>query len=166
MVSPGPNTQSYDFKHLIEDTYKRRLNKTVCEDKRSVVGILRERFSKFFYVLHLSGMMKMYSDMNYEGLTIFAPVDSEFEISDLELIRMDAIEAIDIIKRHTIETIVPYNLLFNSNSYFLNTKHESKKILVDADPREIILLNGRSCIVEGNIIAGNGIIHAIDKIIR
>jgi len=165
MVSPGPNTQSYDFKHLYEDTTKRRLNSVVCEDKRSIVGILREKFSKFFYVLHLSGLMRIYNDMNYEGITIFAPVDDWFEISDLELIRMDAIEAIDIIKRHTVESRVPYNLLFNSNSFFLKTKHANKKILVDADPSGIVLLNNKSRIVEGNIIATNGIIHAIEKII-
>jgi uncharacterized surface protein with fasciclin (FAS1) repeats len=161
MVSVGPTNQSFDLKHLYEDN-TRRFNDTVCENEKSICGILRKKFSKFFYILQLSGMMRIYNDNNFE-ITIFAPNDDKFIMTDLELIKMDAIEAIDIVKRHTVENRIPYNLLFSSNSFFLKTKHPIKKILVDSDPNDIVKLNRDSSIIYKNIICSNGIIHGIDK---
>lgn len=166
MVSNAPNSQSYDYKNILKEKNNKFLPQ-VCESINSISGILRttSKFSKFFYILHLSGMLRIYNDSNYGGITLFVPIDDRIGISEKEMINMTAIEAIDIIKRHTVENIITYELLLNSRSFFLDTKHPSKRLLIGSDGTNIVTLNYETVIIYGNINAENGIIHVIDSMI-
>jgi hypothetical protein len=168
MATSYPNTQSYDFKFLKATRPCKNLVK--CEYSNSISGILRSTrsFSKFFYIMHLSGLLSIYDDINYEGTTLFVPVDSGFIMTDEDMIQMEKLTAIDIIKRHTINTVVPFNLLLNSASFVLDTKHPNKKLLISHDIKKtppLVKINNVTTLVLQDIIAANGIIHGINSLL-
>ena len=100
------------------------------------------------------------------ALTIFGPTDDAFaKLPEGTLDDLSDEEKTNIIQRHVVIYTIPINKLYYGK---LNTMG-GEDVLVETDENlrghEIKYNGGTSKIVNPDIMAKNGVIHAIDKVI-
>jgi len=164
MVSIGPNSQSLNFTHMF-DMVDLRGNfplQTLC--KNSLMGIIvnKPEFSKFKYIVNLCKFNKILNEEQAD-LTIFIPNNDA--IPDNILLNMDISTAYHIIKSSMLNHKITSELLENSPSSYFITKDPLNKLFITNISGKTIINNNIN-IIEKDIIANNGIIHVIDKLIQ
>ena len=168
MVSNFPMSMSYNNTHMFDFTDIRpcvkKNNTKYCHN--SIMDILNKNpnFSKFRYIMKLSGMDLIYDDAMAD-FTLFVPSDDCVRaIPEDVFLNLDIGSARDIVKTHTIKRRITYDLLKDSPiSYFFST-NDSEKLSV-TNISGITTINNCSCVLYPDIQACNGIIHVVNNMI-
>lgn len=166
MTSSGPYTQSYNMTHMWDITDLRGClpKKGVCA--RSLTGILKNHpdFTKFNYVLELSGLDGIYNDKQ-ANFTLFVPSDKALRyLPNGVLTNMDKATARHLIKSSTLDRIITSDLLESSQAFYVLTKDLPNRLFI-SNVNNKTYINGDACIVSKDLMASNGIIHVIDVLL-
>ncbi len=106
---------------------------------------------------------------NDEGMfTVFAPVNSAFdaflESNDLTFDDLTKEALTPILLYHTLGAVVPASMVESGYASSLSTAFDNN-LSVKIDVDNGVMLNGSANVVATDVVATNGIIHAIDKVI-
>jgi transforming growth factor-beta-induced protein len=97
------------------------------------------------------------------GLTIFAPLDSAFEKIDpavLADLKNDSVALLGLLANHVSGGVVPASALSDGGTV---TMYNSKNLTVTIQGTDIMI--GEAKVEQVNILANNGIVHAIDTVL-
>ena len=130
-------------------------------------AVANENFSALVAAVTKAGLADALADEN-AAYTVFAPVNAAFDqfLSDLG-VTLDDLTAEDltpVLLYHVVNAVVP---AANVTSGYVPTlataqdRNVSLQVLVDGG----VTLNGSSAVVATDVVATNGIIHAIDEVV-
>lgn len=166
MTTLIPVSMSYDLKFMyhIPVSKPEILPKFYPNSLTDVINTHKD-FRKFKYILNLSGMEQYYNDLQSE-FTIFVPSDVAISnIPEEIFLNMDKSTARAIVKTSTLKRRIPSELLEDSPaSYFETTDPVNRIFISNISGRTMI--NNCINVVHKDMMAENGIIHVIDKLIE
>lgn len=163
MTSIGPNTQSYNFTHMYDIPDLRGKYPMSIECPNTLTTMIHQNpdFKKFSYILKKSGLENIYRD-SQANFTLFVPSDKV--LPEHVIMNMDKCTAINIVKASCLDRKITSELLENSPAcYFLTKNPPNRLFITNMNGRTFI--NNNINIIQKDILANNGIIHVIDKLI-
>ena len=162
MVSLGPDSQPNNLTHMFDFLEKSQIaHKTL--DPESLMGIINntDDFS-FFKNIVENAMMCNILNSPESNFTLFVPHNGAF--SDKDLKYMDISLARHIVRTSTLNKRITSELLEDSGASYFATKDPPNRLFVRNFNGETFI-NDQAKIVYKDIIASNGIIHIVDKLI-
>lgn len=166
MVSIGPNSQSYNFTHMfsIPDLRGHLPKQEECPNSLMSIISNHKDFSKFRYMVKLAKLEGILNDKQAD-FTLFIPSDRAISgLGDNVFINMDDATARHIIKTSMLDRKITSELLSDSPaSYFITKDQPNRLFITNISGRTYI--NNDINIIHKDMLASNGIIHVIDKLI-
>lgn len=166
MTAIGPYSQSTNYTHMFDfnDLHGNLPKKKYNKDSISDIINRTPRFSFFNQILKTSLYDNIYDDPQ-ANFTIFI-VSNDTLKNNVNTIfsELDILTARYIIKGSTLERKIPVEILKTSPAAYYTTGTKHSRLLITNDNKNVYIDNNAT-IVESNIIASNGIIHVIDKLI-
>jgi len=161
MVSLGPNSQPCNLTHMFDFLERSKTSKTLDPD--SLMGIINntDDFSFFKYIVE-NAMMVNILNSPQSIFTLFVPHNGAFLDKDLKY--MDISLARHIVRTSTLDKRITSELLEDSGASYFTTKDPPNRLFVRNFNGETFI-NDHAKIVYKDIIASNGIIHIVDKLI-
>ena len=153
---------------LLPDSFGCQFDEQTITDGGTVLGLLKEEgMTTIVSLIEKAGLSSSFADPNAD-ITIFAPVEDAFqELTPQTLFCLTTSENAlkSLLQYHTLDTI-----------YFA-ADMKTAKLLPTVDTRRPLLINGLTSIdgltqvndagiVEGDVIASNGVIHKISRVIH
>ena len=162
MVSLGPNSQPCNLTHMFDFLERSKPSNTTL-DPESLMGIINntDDFSFFKYIVQ-NAMMCNILNSPESNLTLFVPHNGAFSEKDLQY--MDISLARHIVRTSTLDKRITSELLEDSGASYFATKDPPNRLFV-RNLNGQTFINDHSKIVYKDIIASNGIIHIVDKLI-
>jgi hypothetical protein len=166
MSAIGPYSQSYDFRHMYEfsDLRGQEIRKY---NANSISGYIMSKpeFSLFALILEKSGLSSFYDNIQ-EDATLFIVSDANLEEYRDRIRSLDRQNAMNIIKKSTLDKRIPLELLRAMYTGIYPTKGKYHTLLIECEYSSgKIKIDRYSTVIEGNIECGNGLIHIVDKMI-
>ena len=166
MVSIGPNSQSMNFTHMFDMPDLRGPLPVLAHNLYSLSYYLdlSTDFTKFHYILKLSGMEGLYDDPQ-ANMTLLVPRDDKLQhIPDEVFINMDKGTARSIIKCSTLDRKITGAILEDSPSSYFMTKLPAGRLFV-TNMNGKTYINTNIQVIEKDLDAVNGTVHVIDNLI-
>ena len=162
MVSLGPNSQPNNLTHMF-DFLERSQTARKTLDPESLMGIINntDDFSFFKYIVE-NAMMCNILNSSESNFTLFVPHNEAFLDKDLKY--MDISLARHIVRTSTLDKRITSELLEDSGASYFATKDPPNRLFV-RNFKGYTFINDQAKIVYKDIIASNGIIHVVDKLI-
>lgn len=166
MVSIGPDTQSYNFTHMfnipdIRGPFPLKVN---CPNTLMDIIEKNPDFSKFRYMVKIARLNSILNGIQAD-FTIFIPSDKAIEgLGEEVFINMDDSTARHIVLSSMLNRRITSELLADSPASYFITRDLPNRLFITN-------ISGKTCIntdiniIYTDIIASNGIIHVIDKLI-
>jgi uncharacterized surface protein with fasciclin (FAS1) repeats len=132
----------------------------------SISGIIEQNsnFSKFKYILELSGLKGIYN-ASQADFTLLVPSDKSLSnIPEGIFLNMDNATARHIVQSSTLRRRIPIELLEDSPAAYFQTKVPHNPLFI-TNMNGITYINNSIRIIQSNIEGSNGIIHVIDNLI-
>lgn len=147
-----------DFTFLYDNPQKKK-NETL---KDTILYILENepRLTLFRYLVKVAGMDDFFNSTS-TSVTVFIPTDELITEYENTILNIDPNTARKIVNFSTVPKKISKNGLRNG-MYYLHTKSDGNRLLVDSTSEEIILNKNTSSqvnVVATNISAINGYIH-------
>jgi len=166
MVSIGPNSQSYNFTHMFDIRDLRGCPKKVTGCPNSLFNIINTNpdFTKFRYLVKLA-KLETVLDNSQADFTLFIPSDAEIKkLGDSIFLNMDIAVARHIVKSSMLDYKITSDLLEDSTASYFITKDPPNRLFI-TNISGNTYINTDINIIKKDILATNGIIHVIDKLI-
>ena len=162
MVSVGPDSQPCNLTHMF-DFFLRSQTGHKTLDQDSLFGIINrtEDFS-FFKRIVENAMMCDILNSSQTDFTLFVPHNDAFLGKDLNY--MDISLARHIVRTSTLDKKITSELLEDSATSYFATKDPPNRLFVRNFNGDTFI-NDQAKVVYKDIIATNGIIHIVDKLI-
>lgn len=167
MVSIGPYSESYNYRHMFDFQDISGPCPTLKVRKNSIMGIIQNNpdFSHFHEIVKLAKMEGKLNEPQFNS-TLFIPSDKFLNTlySPCYFEKMDNGTASQIIKFSTLYKIIDKSLLQSSPSSWFITQNKISRLYVSN-------INGRTAlnqcvgVVHFNIQADNGLIHVVDDLL-
>ena len=167
MCSNAPNTQSMNFTHMFKFNDINGNLPRKCYSKNSIMDIINYHpdFTKFTYIVKLANMDQILNNIQ-ANFTLFVPSDSSIKNLPNDIfINMDQGEARTIVQSLLLDYRIPSELLKDSPVAYFNTLSPQNRLFV-TNINGNTNLNNKTNVIFFDIIAKNGIIHVIDKLIQ
>jgi uncharacterized surface protein with fasciclin (FAS1) repeats len=164
MTSCSPNTQPQNYTHMMRfQDYSGE--KFIVEDKNSIYGLLLNHpdFTLFTSILEKSDLYKVYND-SQANFTLFAVSDKYLKPIKNQICQLDLAMSRHIIEASTILRRIPSELIEDSPVSYFYTKDPNNKLFITNISGQTYINNDIKVITK-DILANNGIIHCIDKLI-
>src|SRR3989304_1547472 len=160
--------QGYDLHHEYEwrDWVGPKVEADANPDTLYAILKANKDFSKFLFMVELCDMGGMFD--SYESkFTLFVPSNAYLEgkYNGEFFINMDRYTALQLVRYHTLNNIIPSALLKTARMMKINTYKEGYSILVKNLNGKLIL-NGCVNIVRPDIPVKGGLIHVIDGLLE
>ena len=145
---------------------QKKATKNEAKNNKTVTQIVKENqdFSILHRALVRTGLDKALQET--ENLTVFAPNNAAFIASGLDQAKVNNMEVkqlTDVLKYHVLGTKVSAANILEKKSLYTATL-EGKNIYVSALGSGKVLVNGIE-VITADLIAKNGIIHVVNKVI-
>ena len=166
MTSSGPYTQSNNQTHIWSIPDLRGCLPKKVECPNSLAGIIKNHsdFTKFNYLVQLSGLQGLLNDQQSDS-TLFVPSDLALEgINENLFLNMDDLTARNIICASTLNRRIPSDLIEDSPAAYFITKSPANRLFI-SNISGCTYINNDIEVIHKDIMATNGIIHVIDKLI-
>jgi len=167
MTSCGPNSQPLNFTYLFKNRQIVRDIPRTSYTKGSIMDILNTHpdFTKFTYIIKLAEMDNILDNIQ-ANFTIFVPSDTElkYEYIDNRIATMDTGDAREIVLASLIDERIPKELITDSPAAYFITKNKVNRMFI-TNINNISKINNDITILQFDIIAMNGIIHVVNKLI-
>ena len=167
MTSVGPYHQKTNMTFMFDKSDLRGPlpQKVECHNSLSNIISMNPDFSKFRYILRLSKLDGLYSDIQ-ANFTLFVPSDDALtNIPDSVFVNMDLLTARNIIKTSTLNNRITSDILSDSPCSYFMTNNPTNRLFVTNLNGQITIDNHIN-IIGTDIMASNGIIHVVDGLIR
>ena len=169
MTSQGPYTQSFNFTHMYnlgdlrsQSTKYKKI--TVCPNSLLDIIYNHPDFTKMKYMMEISGLESIYNNLQ-ANFTIFVPSDKALSgIRDDIFLNMDRGTARGIIQSSTLNKKIPSELLTDSMACYFYSLYPPNRLYMNTIRGELYI-NNDIRVIGKDILATNGIIHVIDKLI-
>ena len=157
MTSLGPNSQPGNLTHMF-DFLERSQTSHKTLDPDSLMGIINntDDFSFFKYIVE-NAMMCNILNSPESNFTLFVPHNGAFLDKDLKY--MDISLARHIVRTSILDKRITSELLEDSGASYFATKDPPNRLFVKNVNQETFIND------HAKIIASNGIIHIVDKLI-
>lgn len=167
MTAIGPYSQSYNFTHMFnQGDLRGPLPKQNFACPNSLMDIIQKtpRFSRFMYMIKLTELQNVLGQ-NQANFTLFIPSDSYLkEIDDNYFINMDRGTALHIVKSSMLDNKITSDLIEESPAAWFYTKDMPNRLFISNISGKTYINNNIN-VVEKDILATNGVIHVVDKLI-
>jgi uncharacterized surface protein with fasciclin (FAS1) repeats len=174
MTSIFPNSQSYNFTHMfsIQDIRRARKRPPVYSPN-TLMGIIDRNpcFSRFKYIIQLAELDGIYND-EQANFTLFVPDDMFLKyLPESFFTNLDKSFAMHIVQNSTFKNRITSELLEDSAAAYYNTMHKIGKLFISNISQRTYIDNSLNPtnkeikIVKKDVIATNGVIHIVDKLI-
>lgn len=167
MVSIGPYSEAMNFTHMfdIPDLRGNLPKKVETPGSLSYLLTINPDFSKFRYMLRLAKLDNIYNDCQAD-FTIFVPSDKAIQdIPDEIFTNMDSSTARTIIKSSTLNRKITSDILEDTRGTYIITQSTPNRLLITNNNGNTYI-DKTIKIIKKDIIATNGIIHVVDKLIK
>jgi uncharacterized surface protein with fasciclin (FAS1) repeats len=167
MSAIGPNSQSLNYTHMFDMYDINGVYPLIQYNKNSITDFLNstENFCKFRYILELSGLINIFDDKQ-ANFTLFITPDNFFTNIDNRILHnMDQATARCIIKTNSLNQKITTDLFKTTRAGYYYTQNDPDRKLITVISNNDILINNDAKIIRGDILATNGIIHIIDKLL-
>ena len=167
MVSIGPYSQSLNFTHMWNQRDLRGILPLKKYTENSLMYHIDKNpdFSKFKFMVKLAKLETMY-DGCQSNFTIFIPSDTLIkDLGEDLFLNMDQNTAKKIVKSSTLNEKIPIELLEDCKATFIYTIDRPNRLFV-SNIRDETFVNNNAKIVHSDIMATNGIIHVVDKLLH
>ena len=138
-------------------------------NKYTILGYIQNNTdcSIFDFIVRRAKMEAILDNLN-ENITIFIPSNKYLlsRYSEQNLLNIDYLIAKNIVFAHIVEKKITLEMLMNSRSHLLNTKHRVgiyKSLYTKYCTKNNIININDSQILEGNIMVQNGLIHILNN---
>lgn len=166
MTTTGPDTQSYDFKHMYSFTDYNGKKPELCILKNSIYDILKNNggFTRFLGIAEKADRCVRINDIQAD-CTIFVPHDKFLsKIPEQFFSEMDEGDARQIIKASTLRNKIDGELMRCSPvSYFATMNPKMRMYVTNISGKT--LLNNCVSIIQYDVDCSNGLIHITDGLI-
>jgi hypothetical protein len=165
MTSIGPYHEKTNMKHMFNKGDLRGPLPQQIDVPNSLSWMISmiPEFSKFRYILRLSKLDNMFCDQE-TSYTLFIPTDELLNIPENVLLNMDLLTARKIVQGCTLRNRITTDILQdNPCSLFITLNPISKLLITNINNNTII--NNNINLIQGDIMANNGIIHITDGLI-
>ena len=169
MTSSGPYSQSLNFSHMynVRDLRSSSKHKNITINQDSIMSIIINNpdFTKIKYMMELSGLETVYNDLQ-SNFTLFIPSDTAIlSLGENIFLNMDRNTAKAIIQSCTIKGKIPYKILTDSKATYFYTLCSPNRLYINTF-KDQTYINDNIKIIQTDIIASNGIIHVIVKLVN
>jgi uncharacterized surface protein with fasciclin (FAS1) repeats len=163
MVSIGPYSQSYNMTHMFNIQDIQGCPKKCTNALMSAIN-LNPDFTKFKFMLNLSGLEKTYNS-NQTNITLFVPSDKSLEqLPEDIFLEMDQLTARNIILASTLKNRITSDLLKDSPASYFITKNPIAKLFI-TNIKNKTYINNCIKVIKEDIETSNGLIHVINGLI-
>lgn len=166
MVSIGPNTQSTNFTHMFDMPDLRGAPKNYVECPNTLMFMLNNNpdFSFFKYLVKLARLDRKLSEAQ-ANYTLFVPSDKVISgINQGLLTNIDMATAKHIVMGLMMNNRITSDILEDSPiSLFVTCSPANRLMVTNITGKTYI--NNTVNVVEKDLLATNGVIHVIDKLI-
>jgi hypothetical protein len=161
MTANFPYTPSMDMTHMYDmPDFNGGVTEVILKD--SLWDFLQQPcFSIFRRLVQLSRMDVLFNNCQ-ANFTLFVPIDEH--IKDIDLAQFSRVNAIEIVRKHSMDKWITEDLLRYSPIMYLDTRNTKEKILVTTIGQDLVL-NSISTVISPNHILCNGIVHVINTIL-
>lgn len=167
MVSIGPYSQSYNYTHMYDFGDLRACGKQKSEYcPHALMGIISSHpdFQKFHHMVSVARLEHILND-SQANFTLFVPSDAAINGLGNEIfLNMDDGTARHIVKSSMLDYRIPSEILESSPASYFMTKDPPNRLFIGNISGKTFINNDIN-VIHKDILASNGIIHVIDKLI-
>lgn len=166
MTSLGPAHQSHDYKHMYmpkKDIY--RNTAPSMGTPNSLYGIISSNpdFTLFRKIVMVAGVDNILSSEQFNG-TLFVPSDTFFE-ENINLVSFDRTTARSIFDYLSLPTQIGSRSLKSIPFSRIRNRHKSSSYIDIKNMNDTCILDNVANVITFDILASNGVIHIIDRLI-
>lgn len=161
MTSVGPYNQSYSMSHMryIRDINGSLPKRVFCPSSLTSILSGHGSFSKFAEILKKSDLEYILND-SQANFTLFVPTDDALRGMNVSLI--DRAIARHIVQGSMMDNVITTDILASTLAAYYPTRAPPNRLMISNIKGEIFVGNCAQ-IIRGNVQAGNGIIHVVNK---
>lgn len=169
MVSIGPYSQSYNFTHMYDFGDLRSCKQSKSKSEycpHSLMGIINSHpeFQKFNHMVIIAKLDHILNEPQ-ANFTLFVPSDTSIDGLGNEIfLNMDDGTARHIVMSSMLDYKIPSEILESSPASYFITKDPPNRLFIGNISGKTFI-NDDINVIHKNILASNGIIHVIDKLI-
>ena len=166
MVASGPYSESYNFRHMFNlgDIRGCPPKQEGCPGSLMNLITTNPDFTKFKYMVKLARLETILNDAQ-ANFTLFVPSDNAIAgLGDAVFMNMDDSTARHIIKSSMLDRRIPSELLEDSPASYYTTKDPPNRLFITNISGKMYI-NTDINVVHTDIMAINGLIHVVDKLI-
>lgn len=127
----------------------------------------KDRFGLFRHLVWKSGQAQFFNN-TISNFTVFIPVDNLLRehMTEGQILNASEAEAWAIVNYSTLTRKIPLDVLKSSECLRVDTRQDYTRLNTSYDPEtDVLLLDKKARVVQGDLILNNGIVHLTDNLI-